>query len=72
LTARLKVLVAVLKIAYSSKAKHLNQTLRHIPLASILASILANRDRSSRVMYALQMVDLLLANLPDDYNFIFR
>ncbi|PLW48785.1 hypothetical protein PCASD_03238 [Puccinia coronata f. sp. avenae] len=71
-TIRLKALVAVLKIAYFSKAEYLNRTLRPIPLASFLASILANRDQNSLVMYALQMVDLLLAKLPDDYNFIFR
>ncbi|PLW29696.1 hypothetical protein PCASD_22313 [Puccinia coronata f. sp. avenae] len=33
-TMRLKALVAVLKIAYFSKAKYLNQTLRPIPLAT--------------------------------------
>ncbi|OAV92326.1 hypothetical protein, variant [Puccinia triticina 1-1 BBBD Race 1] len=71
-TIRLKALVAVLKIAYFSKAEYLTRTLRPIPLASFLASILANRDQNSLVMYALQMVDLLLAKLPDDYNFIFR
>ncbi|KAA1100638.1 Ubiquitin fusion degradation protein 4, variant 2 [Puccinia graminis f. sp. tritici] len=71
-TIRLKALVAVLKIAYFSKAEYLTRTLRPIPLASFLASILANRDQNSLVMYALQMVDLLLAKLPDDYHFIFR
>jgi len=71
-TIRLKALVAVLKIAYFSKAEYLARTLRPIPLASFLASILANRDQNSLVMYALQMVDLLLGKLPDDYNFIFR
>ncbi|KAI7948318.1 hypothetical protein MJO29_009983 [Puccinia striiformis f. sp. tritici] len=69
---RLKALVAVLKIAYFSKTKYLTRTLKPIPLASFLASILANRDQNSLVMYALQMVDLLLAKLPDDYDFIFR
>ncbi|KNF05214.1 hypothetical protein PSTG_01838 [Puccinia striiformis f. sp. tritici PST-78] len=71
-TIRLKALVAVLKIAYFSKAEYLTRTLKPIPLASFLASILANRDQNSLVMYALQMVDLLLAKLPDDYDFIFR
>ncbi|KNF02477.1 hypothetical protein, variant [Puccinia striiformis f. sp. tritici PST-78] len=69
---RLKALVAVLKIAYFSKTEYLTRTLKPIPLASFLASILANRDQNSLVMYALQMVDLLLAKLPDDYDFIFR
>ncbi|KNF05418.1 hypothetical protein PSTG_01632 [Puccinia striiformis f. sp. tritici PST-78] len=71
-TIRRKALVAVLKITYFSKAEYLTRTLKHIPLASFLASILANRDQNSLVMYALQMVDLLLAKLPDNYDFISR
>lgn len=69
---RLKALIAILKIAYFSKAEYLTRTLRPIPLASFLASILANRDQNSLVMYALQMVDLLLTKLPEDYHFFFR
>ncbi|MBW0499959.1 hypothetical protein O181_039674, partial [Austropuccinia psidii MF-1] len=71
-TIRLKSLVAILKIAHFSKPEYLARTLRPIPLASFLASILANRDQNALVMYALQMVDLLLAKLPDDYHFFFR
>lgn len=71
-TIRLRTLVAMLKIAYFNKPEYLAKTLKPIPMASFLASILANRDQTTLVMHALQMVDLLLCKLPDDYHFFFR
>ncbi|KNZ60623.1 hypothetical protein VP01_1528g6 [Puccinia sorghi] len=54
-TIRLKVLVAVLKIAYFRKAEYLARTLGSIPLARFLAWILANRDQDSLIIYAIQI-----------------
>ncbi|KAH9821476.1 hypothetical protein DFH28DRAFT_1078835 [Melampsora americana] len=71
-TIRVKALVAMLKIAYFNQPAYLARTLKPIPMASFLASILANRDQTALVLHALQMVDLLLCKLPDDYHFFFR
>ncbi|EGG06319.1 uncharacterized protein MELLADRAFT_48491 [Melampsora larici-populina 98AG31] len=71
-TIRVKALVAMLKIAYFNQPDYLSKTLKPIPMASFLASILANRDQTALVLHALQMVDLLLCKLPDDYHFFFR
>lgn len=71
-TIRVKALVAMLKIAYFNQPEYLAKTLKPIPMASFLASILANRDQTALVVHALQMVDLLLCKLPDDYHFFFR
>ncbi|KAI8455143.1 hypothetical protein BY996DRAFT_4540936, partial [Phakopsora pachyrhizi] len=70
-TIRLKTLVAILKVTNFSKTEYLCRILKPVPLASFLASILANRDQNSLVMYALQMVDLLLEKLSEDYHFFF-
>lgn len=69
---RQKALSAMLKIAHFSRPDHLSNVLRPVPMASFLASILANRDQPSLVVSALQMSDLLLTKLPEDFHFFFR
>lgn len=69
---RQKALAAMLKIAHFSRPDHLSNVLRPVPMASFLASILANRDQPSLVVSALQLSDLLLTKLPDDFHFFFR
>lgn len=65
---RSKVLIGLVKSLSFSPSEKLKESLKNVPLASFLSSILSSRDDPSFVLHALQMVEILLNKLPDVYN----
>lgn len=72
LHVRQRVATALLKIVYFSDPKILESVLKDVPLSSFLAGVLSQQEHSSLVISALQVCELLIIKLPDDYHFHFR
>lgn len=71
LSVRQKVLTAQLKMLSNLDAKVVEDALRPVPYASFLASILAQEDHPSLVMFALQASELLFSRLEGIYRYQF-
>ena len=71
LSVRQKVLVAQLKMLSNLDTSILEETLRTVPYASYLASILSQQDHPSLVILALQAAELLLVRLESIYRYQF-
>ncbi|KAM0331427.1 hypothetical protein ACHAQA_003100 [Verticillium albo-atrum] len=69
LNVRQKVLTAQLKMLSNLDEKILGESLRTVPYASFLASILSQQDHPSLVMLGLQATELLLNRLDDVYRY---
>ncbi|PFH51865.1 hypothetical protein AMATHDRAFT_141636 [Amanita thiersii Skay4041] len=69
---RIKTLTGVLKAVSFLDADGLKRVLLSVPIASFASSILSSKDHPSLVISALQLVDLLLAKLPQLYRPTFR
>ncbi|EEY21800.1 E3 ubiquitin-protein ligase UPL3 [Verticillium alfalfae VaMs.102] len=69
LSVRQKVLTAQLKMLSNLDEKILGESLRTVPYASFLASILSQQDHPSLVMLGLQATELLLNRLDDVYRY---
>ncbi|KAK1755641.1 ubiquitin fusion degradation protein 4 [Echria macrotheca] len=69
LTVRQKVLTAQLKMLSNLDEAILIETLKSVPYASFLASILSQQDHASLVMFALQATELLMSRLDSIYRY---
>ncbi|KYK60645.1 HECT-domain-containing protein [Drechmeria coniospora] len=69
LSVRQKVLTAQLKMLSNLDEDILTEALTHVPYASLLASILSQRDHPSLVMLGLQATELLLCRLDSIYRY---
>ncbi|KAF9876240.1 HECT-domain-containing protein [Colletotrichum karsti] len=69
LNVRQKVLTAQLKMLSNLDEGILGESLKTVPYASFLASILSQQDHPSLVMLALQATELLLSRLDDVYRY---
>ncbi|KAF4913168.1 putative ubiquitin fusion degradation protein [Colletotrichum fructicola] len=69
LNVRQKVLTAQLKMLSNLDEGILGESLKTVPYASFLASILSQQDHPTLVMLALQATELLLSRLDDVYRY---
>ncbi|KAF6840190.1 ubiquitin-protein ligase [Colletotrichum plurivorum] len=69
LNVRQKVLTAQLKMLSNLDEGILGESLKTVPYASFLASILSQQDHPSLVMLALQATELLLSRLDEVYRY---
>ncbi|KAK8157774.1 hypothetical protein BKA80DRAFT_335301 [Phyllosticta citrichinensis] len=72
LSVRQKVLTAQLKMLSNLDEETLKEALRAVPYASLLASILSEKDHPNLVTYALQAAELLLKRLGSIYWYQFH
>ncbi|KAI5117508.1 hypothetical protein M0805_003913 [Coniferiporia weirii] len=69
---RIKSLASLLKAICFQDEEHLKQTLKGVPIASFVSSILSAKDHPNLMVGGLQMVELLLCKAPADYKASFR
>ncbi|KZF20998.1 hypothetical protein L228DRAFT_248745 [Xylona heveae TC161] len=71
LNVRQKVLTAQLKMLSNFESDILKESLRNVPYASFLASILSQKDHLTLVTFALQAAEILLKRLEPIYRYQF-
>ncbi|OCH91486.1 hypothetical protein OBBRIDRAFT_775037 [Obba rivulosa] len=69
---RIKTLTGLLKAVSFLDGEDLKQVFTCVPVASFASSILSSKDHPTLVIGALQLVDLLLSKLPEEYKPVFR
>ncbi|KAI0272306.1 hypothetical protein BC834DRAFT_1030472 [Gloeopeniophorella convolvens] len=71
-TVRIKTLTGLLKAISYLEADEIKRVLTSVPIASFASSILSSKDHPTLVIGALQLVELLLAKIPEEYRPAFR
>ncbi|KAI0060670.1 hypothetical protein BV25DRAFT_1954506 [Artomyces pyxidatus] len=71
-TVRIKTLTGLLKAISFLEAGETKRVLTFVPVASFASSILSSKDHPTLVIGALQLVELLLTKVPQEYRPAFR
>ncbi|KAI9429610.1 ubiquitin-protein ligase [Lactarius indigo] len=71
-TVRIKTLTGLLKAISYLEADEIKRVLTSVPVASFSSSILSSKDHPTLVIGALQLVELLLSKIPEEYRPAFR
>ncbi|THH12821.1 hypothetical protein EW146_g7335 [Bondarzewia mesenterica] len=71
-TVRIKTLTGLLKAISFMEEEEAKRVLKFVPVASFASSILSSKDHPTLVIGALQLVELLLMKVPDEYRPVFR
>ncbi|KAH9004468.1 hypothetical protein EDB86DRAFT_2883363 [Lactarius hatsudake] len=71
-TVRIKTLTGLLKAISYLEAEEIKRVLTSVPVASFSSSILSSKDHPTLVIGALQLVELLLSKIPEEYRPAFR
>ncbi|KAI0306092.1 hypothetical protein B0F90DRAFT_1808594 [Multifurca ochricompacta] len=71
-TVRIKTLTGLLKAISYLEADEIKRVLTSVPIASFASSILSSKDHPTLVIGALQLVELLLSKIPEEYRPAFR
>ncbi|KAI9510528.1 hypothetical protein F5148DRAFT_1274737 [Russula earlei] len=71
-TVRIKTLTGLLKAISYLDADGIKRVLTSVPIASFASSILSSKDHPTLVIGALQLVELLLSKVPEEYRPAFR
>ncbi|KAF8262629.1 hypothetical protein EI94DRAFT_1773142 [Lactarius quietus] len=71
-TVRSKTLTGLLKAISYLEGDEIKRVLASVPVASFSSSILSSKDHPTLVIGALQLVELLLSKIPEEYRPAFR